>query len=151
VVGKYTTASTEACTDCKVGKYAATDASSACGVCSAGKYQDAAGQGYCTNCIPGQYRNDTMGGCAVCPPGRYGEASRPATNVSDCQRCQSDKVQKESGKVFCNDALRTAYVRNNEEIECPESLSKFSDAFSSQCYDTHFMVRLCAFDRQSVH
>jgi hypothetical protein len=32
-------------------------------------------------------------------------------------------VQKESGKGFCNDALRAAYVRNNEEIRCPESLN----------------------------
>jgi hypothetical protein len=32
-------------------------------------------------------------------------------------------VQKESGKVFCNDALRAAYVRNNKEIRCPESLN----------------------------
>ena len=72
------------------------------------------------NVLPSDFVIRSAGFFAV---GRFGLSSRPTKSVSHCQRCPQGKVQKESGKVFCNDALRAAYVRNNKEIRCPESLN----------------------------
>jgi hypothetical protein len=126
VAGKYSNQSdVAACTNCLPGMYSSSGIAFRCKdlPCPVGDRIACGGafEGYCTDCIPGQYPDAAMGACALCPPGRFGEASRSAKNVSDCQLCAPGKVQKDSGKVFCNAALRAAYVRNNEEIECPVS------------------------------
>jgi hypothetical protein len=58
---------------------------------------------------------------ASCPAGKF----MPVASLKKDTRedCALRKVQAEAGKSFCNDTKRNTYIRNNEELACPQSLT----------------------------
>jgi sugar lactone lactonase YvrE len=134
------------CTTCPAGRYTSTIGSTSCDACRSGQFGDSSrpheschecescpkgkyanlqGARECATCTVGHYTstiNSTS--CDACISGQFGNSSRPQGSADHCQLCTAGKVQKESGKFFCNDALRSAYIRNNKEEECPGGSSE---------------------------
>jgi hypothetical protein len=77
----------------------------------------------CITCAVGEYANASDAPCVKCKTGRFGNVSRAQGSAEHCQLCAPGKVQVVEGLPFCNDVLRSAYVRNNREYACPHSLN----------------------------
>ena len=74
--GKYqplNIATTNVCSDCGGGQFAASGSAVACSMCAIGQFQDltSAVEYTCKLCAPGSYQNSTKSvACTLCPPGK---------------------------------------------------------------------------------
>jgi hypothetical protein len=123
VAGLYTHTADTGCVECAPGRHQEQSGSTTCKKCTIGRYTVQEGTVICITCAVGQYANASDAPCVKCKTGRFGNSSRTQGSTEHCQLCAPGKVQVAEGLPFCNDVLRSAYVRDNQEYECPHSLN----------------------------